>query len=93
MMVGMQMKEYQVWNSMHVYFWCNGELYNILQILGFEFIIFVSLLVLEFELRKAHDTIKSLRGSLTKASDIHSKGDEIRQNQTNKDVNHHMTVT
>ena len=52
-----------------------------------------SFLVLEFELRKAHDTIKSLRGSLTKASDIQSKGDEIRQNQTNKDVNYHMTVT
>ena len=28
--------------------------------------------VLEFELRKAYDTIKSLRGSLTKASDITS---------------------
>ena len=42
--------------------------------------------VLEFELRKAHETIKSLRGSLTKASDIHTRGDEIRQNQTNKDV-------
>ena len=29
-----------------------------------------SISVLEFELRKAYDTIKSLRGSLTKASDI-----------------------
>ena len=32
--------------------------------------------MLEFELRKAYETIKSLRGSLTKASDINTRQEE-----------------
>ena len=32
--------------------------------------------MLEFELRKAYETIKSLRGSLTRASDINTRQDE-----------------
>ena len=43
-------------------------------------------LVLEFELRKAYDTIKSLRGSLTRASDITNEGEDIRKTNTNKQV-------
>lgn len=40
--------------------------------------------VLEFELRKAYDTIKSLRGSLTRASDITNEGEDVRKTNTNK---------
>ena len=41
------------------------------------FALFLLLLsVLEFELRKAYETIKSLRGSLTRASDINTRPDE-----------------
>ena len=44
------------------------------------------ILVLEFELRKAYDTIKSLRGSLTRASDITNEGEDVRKTNTNKQV-------